>query len=81
MTTSTLTSKSQATIPKAIRHLLGVKPGGKVTFEIRDHEVVLRSAQNPAGLLSAYGKVRQSRKATVTVGEYLGKHDEKIRTR
>jgi AbrB family looped-hinge helix DNA binding protein len=81
MTTTTLTSKSQATIPKAIRHLLGLKPGGKITFEIRDNEVVVRSAQNPAGLLSAYGKVRHSRNVAATVGEYLGKHDEKTRTR
>jgi AbrB family looped-hinge helix DNA binding protein len=81
MTTTTLTSKSQATIPKAIRHLLGLKPGAKITFEIRDHEVVLRSAQNPAGLLSAYGKVRHPRSVAMAVGEYLSKHDEKTRTR
>jgi len=80
MTTTTLTSKSQATIPKAIRHLLGLKPGGKITFEIRDNEVVVRSAQNPAGLLSAYGKVRHPRTETISVGEYLGKRDEKTRT-
>ena len=53
MTAITLTSKGQATIPKQIRDLLGVKPSGRITFEVRDGEVILRALGNPAGMLSA----------------------------
>jgi len=81
MSTATLTSKSQATIPKAIRQLLGIKPGGKITFEVQNNEVILRAAQNPAGMLSAYGKVRHSRTVKESVGAYLGAQDEKTRSR
>lgn len=38
---ATLTSKGQITLPKAIRQALGVSSGNKVTFEIRDDEVVV----------------------------------------
>jgi len=81
MTSITLTSKSQATIPKAIRQLLGIKPGGKIAFEVRDREVILRAPQNPAGMLSAYGKVRPTRNPSQSVGAYLGAQDEKTRAR
>jgi len=81
MNTTTLTSKSQATIPKAVRQLLGVKPGGKITFEVRNHEVVLRAVHNPAGMLAAYAKIRPARTARQSVAAYLGALDEKSRAR
>lgn len=36
MTTSTLTSKGQTTIPKAVRRHLGLKPGDKIRFLVED---------------------------------------------
>lgn len=36
-----LTQKAQVTVPKAIRMVLGVKPGDNVEFDIRNHTVVL----------------------------------------
>ncbi|MEN9812506.1 MAG: prlF antitoxin for toxin YhaV toxin, partial [Verrucomicrobiota bacterium] len=47
MTAIALSAKGQATIPKPIRDLLGLKPGGRVTFEVRGEEVVLRAVGNP----------------------------------
>ncbi len=42
---STLTSKGQATIPKAIRDYLGLQPGCKVVFDIDpDGRAVVRAA-------------------------------------
>jgi antitoxin PrlF len=39
---TTVTSKGQVTIPKAVRDLLGLKPGHAVTFELAaDGRVVL----------------------------------------
>ena len=36
MVTSTLTSKGQTTIPKAVRRHLGLKPGDKIRFLVED---------------------------------------------
>ncbi len=36
MITSTLTSKGQTTIPKAVRRHLGLKPGDKIRFLVED---------------------------------------------
>ncbi len=36
MSTSTLTSKGQTTIPKAVRRHLGLKPGDKIRFLVED---------------------------------------------
>ncbi len=43
--TSKLTIKSQATIPKKIRTVLGLSPGDSVAFEVRENKnVVIRKA-------------------------------------
>jgi AbrB family looped-hinge helix DNA binding protein len=36
MSTSTLTSKGQTTVPKAVRQHLGLKPGDKIRFLVED---------------------------------------------
>ncbi len=36
MSTSTLTSKGQTTVPKAVRLHLGLKPGDKIRFLVED---------------------------------------------
>ncbi|MDT8405074.1 type II toxin-antitoxin system PrlF family antitoxin [Sulfuriflexus sp.] len=41
---TTLTSKGQITLPKAIRQALGVTTGGKVAFELRGGEVIVTRA-------------------------------------
>lgn len=38
---ATLTSKGQVTLPKAIRQALGVNTGAKVSFELREGEVIV----------------------------------------
>ncbi len=58
--TTTITQRSQVTIPAEVRRVLGVKPRDKVTFTIEDGEVRLASA--PFSLESAYGSVQPSRK-------------------
>jgi AbrB family looped-hinge helix DNA binding protein len=34
-----ITSKGQITVPKAVRHALGLKPGDKVVFEQEGEEI------------------------------------------
>lgn len=44
MLASTLTSKGQTTIPAEVRKALDLKPGDKVTFEVKNHKAVLAKA-------------------------------------
>jgi AbrB family looped-hinge helix DNA binding protein len=41
---SRVTNKFQATIPAAVRRVLGLKKGDSVAFEIEDNTVVIRRA-------------------------------------
>ncbi|CAN5750158.1 hypothetical protein BH20VER1_BH20VER1_21930 [soil metagenome] len=47
--TSTITSKNQTTLPKAVIEALGVQPSDKLLYEIEEGRVVLRARKG--GLL------------------------------
>lgn len=53
---TTITQRSQVTVPAEVRRVLGVKPRDKVAFTIEDGGVRLESA--PFSLESAYGSVK-----------------------
>ncbi len=60
-TTSTLTSKGQTTIPKAIRDRLGMQPGDRMTFTLMADGTVLvrlkrKTVADLAGLLHRKGR-------------------------
>ncbi len=42
---STITAKGQTTIPKSVRHVLGVDKGGKIAFRVDDHVVTVLRAE------------------------------------
>lgn len=44
---STLTQKGQVTVPKGVRDALGLRPGMRVAFELREGEAVLRKQVDP----------------------------------
>ena len=44
-TTAKLTSKYQATIPKAVRNILHLKSGDAIAFDIEGDQVLVRKAQ------------------------------------
>jgi AbrB family looped-hinge helix DNA binding protein len=44
-TTSKLTSKYQATIPKPVRKILHLKAGDAIAFDIEDDHILIRRAQ------------------------------------
>jgi len=53
---TTVTSKGQVTIPKAVRDRLGIKPGSAVSFELAPHgDIVLVKvkARRPASRFAA----------------------------
>jgi antitoxin PrlF len=85
MSTTTLTSKYQMTLPKEVRLSLGVKPGDKIDIVKQDDLYVLkprtRSVMSLAGIL---GKPPANRGLTVEemdekLGEALAEDDARIR--
>jgi AbrB family looped-hinge helix DNA binding protein len=49
MLTSKLTSKSQTTIPQAVRVALGLRPGDEILYRIDDGQVILAKARSVQG--------------------------------
>jgi len=70
MPTSTMSSKGQTVIPKAIRERLGLQPGDAVDFVVQDDgDVVLRPALEDVRRLK--GVLRRAGRAPVTVREMI----------
>jgi antitoxin PrlF len=62
---SALTSKGQATIPKAIREHLGLKPGGRIRFFIHPDGSVVILPELPVSRLRGMLKSRKRRPVTI----------------
>lgn len=60
MTTVSVTSKGQVTIPKRVRQVLGIKTGTKVEFTIETNEARLKVASKrlPTRLLDGAGMLK-----------------------
>ncbi len=56
---SAITTKGQMTIPKAIRQHLGLKPGDRVKFFLRDDGSVVLLPKLPVSALRGMVKARQ----------------------
>ncbi len=56
MTRRTVGPKGQVVIPDSMRRALGIKPGSKVVFEIRDEEIVIRPDLKPNEFVENYTK-------------------------
>jgi antitoxin PrlF len=74
MATATITSQGQLTLPKAIRDLLHLKPGDRVSFRVREDQTVVVEPET-VDLRSLRGALK-SRRRGVTVEEM----DEAVRT-
>jgi antitoxin PrlF len=64
---SAITVKGQATIPKAIREHLGLKPGDRVKFFVHPDGSVVLLPKLPASALR--GVVKSRRRSPVTIEE------------
>ncbi len=67
--TSKLTTKSQATIPKEIRAVLGLSPGDSVAFEVGENKKVVIRRATPVDFEFAAA-------LEGTLSEWLSKNDE-----
>ena len=78
---TTITQRSQVTIPAEVRRILGLKPRDKVAFTIREDGVHLTPA--PFTLESAYGSVKPDRSPAGGLEEMsrAAKEDKAERTR
>lgn len=84
MSSATLTSKGQLTLPKSVRDDLGLKEGDKVEFEKIDGRYVLRprnrSAMELAGILHRPGmKAMTIEEMDEALAKALAEDDERIR--
>jgi antitoxin PrlF len=60
-TESTLTSKGQTTVPKAVRESLRLKPGDRITFTPMPDGTVVMRVKNKS-VMSLAGSLRRRRK-------------------
>lgn len=72
---TTLTKKSQITLPKKVREVLKVKPGDQVSFKVEGDEV--KVVPLPSLLEENFGKVEPRRKPE-DFREVRGNFEEKV---
>ncbi len=77
MTTATVSSKSQITLPAAACRLVGIKPHDRVLVEVRDGTIVIRSAPDLMRFKGALGKSRpedsEAKRTKLAVADRLKK--------
>jgi AbrB family looped-hinge helix DNA binding protein len=70
MAESTVTSKGQITIPKAVRERLHLEPGDKVYFDVQDDgSVSMMTRKHPIESLFGLLKSKVNRKRPITIEE------------
>lgn len=84
MSTATITSKGQLTLPKEVRDDLNLREGDRVSFEKVDGRYVLRpqnkSVMDLAGILHRPGEKSMSiEEMDEAIGEALREDDDRIR--
>jgi AbrB family looped-hinge helix DNA binding protein len=70
MSTATLTSKGQITIPKDVREALALEPGDRLSFELREDGIVELRAET-LDLMSLFGTIKPKKRG-VTLEQMKG---------
>ena len=65
METTSVTSKGQVTIPKALRQRLGIRQGSQIEFSLVGTDVVMRVRSSPAAEPASGFGLLKSRRAAV----------------
>ncbi len=69
--------KGQVVIPKDIREMLNLRSGGKVVFEIKDKEVLIKPEQDVEEFLKDFFSIHEKLKKNITIKEIKKILDEK----
>ena len=67
MEVTSVTSKGQVTIPKALRQLLGIRQGSRIEFSLVGDHVVMRVRSSPSGGSGSGFGMLKSRRAPVPI--------------
>jgi AbrB family looped-hinge helix DNA binding protein len=51
----TMGPKGQIVVPKDVREHLGLKPGSRVTFEVKEKELIIRPEVDPEKFVEEFG--------------------------
>lgn len=64
MLRTSVTSKGQVTIPKAVRQQLGIRKGSQISFEVIDNHIEMRVSNTPIKLkASGFGLLKSNKNA------------------
>ncbi|MDI6883715.1 MAG: AbrB/MazE/SpoVT family DNA-binding domain-containing protein [Hadesarchaea archaeon] len=53
----TVGPKGQVVVPKDVREYLGLKPGSKITFEVKEKELIIRPETDPEKFVDEFCSV------------------------
>jgi AbrB family looped-hinge helix DNA binding protein len=73
MTTATLSSKSQITLPAAARKAVGLKPHDRVAIEARGAEIIVRKARDFFALKGFLGRALPREKERTAMMAAVGR--------
>jgi AbrB family looped-hinge helix DNA binding protein len=79
MTTATVSSKSQITLPAAACRQVGIKPHDRVLVEVREGAIVIVSAPNLMAFKGALGKALPPDVEAKRTAGFLVRRHEKTR--
>lgn len=74
MTTATVSSKSQITLPAAACREAGIKPHDRVLVEVREGAIIIRSAPDLMDFKGVLGKALPRSVEIAKTGRAMGKH-------
>ena len=64
MLQTSVTSKGQVTIPKAVRQQLGIRKGSQISFEVINNHIEMRVRDTPVEIkTSGFGMLKSRKKA------------------
>jgi antitoxin PrlF len=66
-----VTEKGQVTIPQAVRHALGIRPGDEVEIECEDEHAVIRRVSRPERVAERIAAYRGAADAGLNTEEIL----------
>lgn len=74
----TIGEKGQVVVPKDIRNYLGLKPGSEVVFDVKEKEIIIKSAVDPKKFVDDFCNVPRKLTRKLTVKELKKIFEEEL---